>query len=401
MTKKLETVQLQTSERYIDWRHLLVLPQMRKNFDPEKVRELAYSIAANGLINSQIVAILPEAEFWKYVDYVSKVWKVEISPADRERLSKQKRGRYFYVIVAGERRLRAIGVLWNEGCLACREKNKGKPVTHGKCWKEHFGTESIKVLVPKTKDHRRLLATQLAENVYDRPLPHEEAEAVAQLTVFLKSENPKISYANIAKRIGRTAELVSRSMSFYTLPASIRLLVREKRIKYGVAVELARLHKEAAYTEEQLLIEANMSVVSKQYAKVGEFAKHVSGLILEYQRNQLAGDNLLQMMFAQTTPEGRIKAAVHPQTVLLARTLVSYFSKTVELWEHPEMLPFVAGRKLTVGGLLEDYEKIVDALQKAIPYIEQAVTTEEALQIRSGITKLKQIVDRKQKTLVV
>lgn len=399
MTKKLETVQLQTSERYIDWRHLLVLPQMRKNFDPEKVRELAYSIAANGMINSQIVAILPEKEFWSYVDYVSKVWKVSITQEDRARLKKQKHGHNFHVIVAGERRLRALNILWNEGCLACREKNNGKPVTHGKCWKKHFGTEKIKVLVPKTKDHRKLLATQLAENVYDRPLPHEEAEAVAQLTVFMKSEDPKVSYANIAKRIGRTAELVSRSMAFYTLPHSIRLLVREKRIKYGVAVELARLQKEAKYTDEQLLIEANLSVINKQYAKVGEFTKHVSGLILEYQRNQLAGDNLLQM-FTQTTPEGRIKAAISPQTVLLARTLVSYFSRAVDLWEHPEMLPVVAGRKLTIGGLIEDYEKIIHMLEKAIPYVEQAVTIEEAVRIRTGIRELKQVVERKRKTLV-
>lgn len=400
MAKKIKTVQLETEERYVNWHHLLVLPQMRKTFDPEKVRELAYSIAASRMINTQIVALLPEKEFWGYADYVSKVWKAPLTRADKARIKKQKHRGYYHVIIAGERRLRALGILWNEGCLACREKNGGKPVANGKCWKQHYGTQIIKVDVPKTKDYRELLETQLAENVHDRPLPHEEAEAVAQLTVFLKSENPRISYANIAKRIGRTGDFVARSMAFYSLPASIRTLVRENRIRYGVAIELARLQKEARYTEEQLLCEANMSVINKNYQKVHEFSKHVSGLILEYQRSQLSQDNTLQMMFETASPEARIKAAISPQEALLVRSLSSFFSKTITLWEHPEMMPFISGRKLTVGGLLSDYEKIIETLGEIMPYVEKAVTTREATALRKRIQQLEVIRRGKRKSLV-
>jgi ParB-like chromosome segregation protein Spo0J len=392
---KTNIVQIDLQERRVNWRHLLVLPQMRKVFDPEKLRELAYNIAAHGILNPPIVAILPEGEFWKYAEYVCKVWKVQLTAVDTKKLKAGKRSNHYHVIVAGERRLRALEILWNEGCLVCREKNHGRKVTGGKCLKKHLGTEIVTVRVPRTKDHRRLLATQLAENVYDRPLPHEEAEAVAMLTTFLKSENPKVSYANIAKRIGRTAELVSRSMAFYSLPASIRNLVREKRIKYGIAIELARLKDKANYSEEQLVCEAVIAGSNRQYAKVEEFRKHVSGLILEHDRSKFANDNSLQMLFAKASPEERIKGGIQSQTILYARTLTSFFSKTMHLWEHPEIMPFLSGKQLTLGGLLDDYETIAKTMLQMIPYIEKAVSVEDAKLLRQNIQATVVVIRRK------
>ncbi len=105
------------------------------------------------------------------------------------------------------------------------------------------------------------------------------------------------------------------------------------------------------------------------------------------------------MMFETATPEARIKAAVSPQEVLFVRSLVSYFTKTIALWEHPEMRPFISGKKLSVGGLLDDYESIVQSLKKIVPYVEKGVTAEEASKLREHIDRLKRTTRNKRKTI--
>ena len=387
-----KTVQLKYFEKQLDWVNFVTLPQMRKEFDMVGIRELAYDLAINGMVNPQIVALFPEKEFWEYVDYVCAVWKRPLTLKERLAIEKKKQSDGYQVIVAGERRLRAFNVLWNEGCHLCQQEGV---VTKGSCWKKHFGSRVITARVPQTKDARVLLSTQLAENVHYRPSTHEEAEAIAMFTVFLKAENKNISNAEIAKRIGRSADMVSRSLAFYSLPESIRALVRDKIIKYGTAIELGRLKDKAQYLEMDLLREANIAVTHKQYTKVEEFHKYVNGLILEYDRNQLQQTNALEMMFTLAGPEQRMRSALNPQTVLAVRSLLPFLAKTVTLWEHPENLPFVAGKQLSLGGLLEDYEKVVATLQLIIPYIESAVSVSEAQQIRTGIKKLSQVVARK------
>ncbi|MEI8224182.1 MAG: KorB domain-containing protein [bacterium] len=387
-----KTVQLKYLEKQLDWVNFVTLPQMRKEFDMVGIRELAYDLAINGMVNPQIVALFPEKEFWEYVNYVCAVWKRPLTLKERAVIEQKKQPDGYQVIVAGERRLRAFNVLWNEGCHQCQQEGV---VTPGSCWTKHFGSRVITARVPQTKDARVLLSTQLAENVHYRPSTHEEAEAIAMFTVFLKAENKSISNTEIAKRIGRSADMVSRSLEFYSLPESIRALVRDKIIKYGIAIELGRLKDKAQYLEMDLLREANIAVTHKQYTKVEEFHKYVSGLILEYERNQLQQTNALEMMFALASPEQRMRTALNPQTILAVRSLLPFLGKTVTLWEHPENLPFVAGKKLTLGGLLEDYEKVVALLELAIPYIEKAVTVSEAKQLRLDISKLSRIVTRK------
>lgn len=387
-----KTVQLKYIEQQLDWSHFVTLPQMRKEFDITGIRELAYDLAINGMVNPQIVALFPEKEFWEYVDYVCAVWKRPLTLSERAIIEKKKQPNGYQVIVAGERRLRAFNVLWNEGCHQCQEAG---PVTPGSCWKKHFGSRIITARVPQTQDARVLLSTQLAENVHYRPSTHEEAEAIAMFTVFLKAENKNISNAEIAKRIGRSADMVSRSLAFYSLPESIRILVRDKIIKYGIAIELGRLKDKAGYLEMDLLREANIAVTHKQYAKVEEFHKYVSGLILEYERSQLQQVNALEMMFTLAGPEQRMRTALNPQTILAVRSLLPFLAKTVTLWEHSENLPFIAGKKLSLGGLLEDYEKVVRTLELIVPYIESAVTVSEAKQMRTGIKNLSRIMHRK------
>lgn len=395
MKNKRSTVQLKITEKMLDWKHFVTLPQMRTFFPIERLRELAYNITLQGLINPQIVIILHEQEFWKYVDYVCTIWKRPITEDEITALKRFKHGNQYHVIVAGERRLRAFGILWNEGCPECQKSNGGKVVGKGRCWRKHFGHTLIKVRVPKTKDFHELVAMQLSENIHDRPHAHEEAEAIAKFAIFLKSENEKMTYAKIAKRMGRSPEMVSRSISFYGLPQSIRVLVHGGIIKYGIAIELARLKDKAQFKEEELLREANIAVTHRQYAKVEVFRTYVTGLLMEHERTKNKQVLEFAMVFAVASPEQRMRSALDVHAILAARTLLSFLGKSVALWEHPENAPFVEGKKLSLGGLLDDYQKVINMLEVIIPYVESAVSVTEASHMRAGVKKISQILERK------
>jgi len=82
--------------------------------------------------------------------------------------------------------------------------------------------------------------------------------------------------------------------------------------------------------------------------------------------------------------------------VLLARTLMTYLDKMPRLFENPANAPFVKGKKLTVSGMVSDYLKVIATLEDVLPYVERAVTVDEAKEIRAGIAKLKSIARRKE-----
>lgn len=391
-----KTVQLVMREVKLDWKDLITLPQMRTEFPIERLRELANNIAEiKGFINPQIVAVLSEEAFVNYTAYVCKVWKKSITKSELAALKKKAVKKQYSVIVAGERRLRALELLWNEGCQDCQNRNQGKKVPHGKCLIKHLGSSTITVRVPQTQDPKQLLALQLSENIHERPNVHEEAEAIAKFAIFMKMENKSLSYSNMAKRMGKSPEMVSRALSFYDLPDSIRNFVREDVIKYGHALELARLKTKAKYSESDLIREVSIAVSHRQYAKVENFRKYVSGLILAYEQVKSCQSSELQMLFAVASPESRIRSALDPQTVIAARTSFAFLRKSVKLWEHPDSLPFVDGKKLSLGGLLEDYEKLVATLELVLPYVEKAVSVAEARKIREGVEKLSRTTKRK------
>ena len=145
--------------------------QPRRSFVQAELEELAASIAENGLLQPIVVRAAPGADN--------------------------------YELIAGERRLRAVGIL---------------------------GWDEVPVIVRDASD-RTLLVLALVENLQREALnPLEEAEGYASL-----GEQFNMKQADIAAAVGKDRSTVSNLLRLLKLPASVRRLVEGGGLSAGHA----------------------------------------------------------------------------------------------------------------------------------------------------------------------
>ncbi len=393
-----KTVQLDSIKVEVDFRCLVAIPQMRTIFPREVLLELADSISTEGIIVPQSIAKFTTTEFEGYYDAVCAMYERTLPAEEKTALFSVTYKEHHYVVIAGEKRLRACHILWDEGCSACREANNGEPVTDGKCWNKHFNNSAIiSVNVPKTKDFTRLMGIQIGENIHSRPSAPEEALAIARYTMTLQKNHAGISKKKIAQYIHRSSEAIDKAMSFYRLPASIQNLVGDKTIKYGTAIALARLHDEAHYTEEELLSESIKSVVQKDLRKVEVFDRHVEGLILAYRQKQNSNVVILDMFEASGSQplETMLKEVATKELVKTVFSLTTYWQKVARALENPHNKMLLKGRKFTVGGVIADFNQVIEMLALVLPYVEGEVTVAQAQTMRNNLEVIHSIQKKK------
>lgn len=145
--------------------------QPRKRFTPDKLEDLANSIKAHGILEPLVV-----------------------SPTARTGS---------YILIAGERRLRAA---------------------------EMAGLATVPVVIRETNDQAKL-ELALVENIQRQDLnPLEEARAMRNLV-----EDFKMTQAQVAKRLGRSAVAVSNTIRLLDLAPEVQKAVLEERISEGHA----------------------------------------------------------------------------------------------------------------------------------------------------------------------
>jgi len=161
--------------------------QPRKNFDPEALRELTASIKADGLIQPIIV-----------------------------RSAKSEAGSLKYILIAGERRLKAC-------------KSLG--------WK----TIPTRIL-DATEDQARVMS--IVENLQREDLnPIEEAEAYQTLVGL------KWTQTEIAKEVGKSQGWIARYLGLLKLPGPALKIIRRRIISAEHGVQIGRLPTEALQLE--------------------------------------------------------------------------------------------------------------------------------------------------------
>ncbi len=145
--------------------------QPRRSFVQAELEELAASIAENGLLQPVVVRAAAGADS--------------------------------YELIAGERRLRAVGIL---------------------------GWDEVPVIVRDASD-RTLLVLALVENLQREALnPLEEAEGYASL-----GEQFDMKQADIAAAVGKDRSTVANLLRLLKLPVSVRRLVERGRLSAGHA----------------------------------------------------------------------------------------------------------------------------------------------------------------------
>ena len=159
--------------------------QPRRRMDDEKLRELAESIKAQGVIQPIVVREVAQAG-----------------------------GAMAWEIIAGERR-------WRASQLA--------------------GLDEIPVVVREVDD-RTVVAMALIENIQREDLnPLEEAQALQRLI-----DEFELTHAEAADAVGRSRAAVSNLLRLLELPPAIRALLEARRLEMGHARALLTLSPEMA-----------------------------------------------------------------------------------------------------------------------------------------------------------
>lgn len=219
--------------------------QPRKEFDPDSLARLAESLKEHG----------------------------QLAPI----LVRHDRGRGKWVVVAGERRLRAARLAGMETIAAVEWAGPGDPLDD--------------------------LATQLVENLLREDLkPVEQAEAFQRMLLARGW-----TQAELAKRLHVSTAVVSRAMALLTLPADIRQAVDAGEIPRKVAAEIA---KAPAFDQHRLAAEAQALRTPAARAKnsTGRIRIAVEGGEVTVKLNDPAAGNA-QVLAALNEAAKRMRAA--------------------------------------------------------------------------------------------
>jgi ParB family chromosome partitioning protein len=179
--------------------------QPRLRFDPQKLEDLASSIAENGLLQPIIVR--------------------RSVPAISNQKAEHRDG---FEIIAGERRWRAA---------------------------QKAGLKHIPALIQDVSDEK-LLALALVENIQRDDLsPVEEAHAY-QLLI----QQFQLTQAEISRRVGRSRTAVTNTLRLLRLPHSIQEAVTSQTISMGHARALIPLPAEQQALLAQQIVQEGLSV---------------------------------------------------------------------------------------------------------------------------------------------
>lgn len=336
-----------------------VLPQMRKTFNRTEQHELSQSIAQKGVLNAPIVALFTRPELEAYLAIINRLWKRTLSPADL-RPCRIDGGRHWYVLLAGERRMRSL-----------REQAQRRVLSR-----------FVQVVVHEHIEPFDAVEIQFTENNHRRVLPHEDAHALSQYWALLTERSGEPRLSDFARRIGRSVETVKAGLLFVTLPEAIRRAVaghwseevphaklfrRERlRLAYGIAVGLAQ--RQAAGIPEQVLLEQMAGAVVNK-TKVEAFREQTRNLIGNRAQSMLElmsaeAESLAARHSRRRTVEQHVNRALLAEEVWFARVLELYHAGLL----GGEDAPFADGSvRERLVRIAELYEKIFSLLYARPP----------------------------------
>ncbi len=187
---------------------------MREYFDEEEINELASSIESAGLINPIVVCRMDETLAKEYLAFTNNIWRRQRSFAD---FVKHDDG-HFLVLIAGERRLRAMERL--------DQFRLNRSSIEAKVYQ-----------IESPADFPALLKFQAAENLHEKPSAYRFAVSVYTL---YKLGN----YNSVSEFIKKDGSAVGEkrarnAINFFSLPDNVRSMTEKGVLSYSTAIELA------------------------------------------------------------------------------------------------------------------------------------------------------------------
>lgn len=366
-----------------------VLAQPRKTF--ENIQELALDIAKKGLLNPLTVARFNENACRRYIKLLNILWGAKYKTNDLIRRTIGRRKKYYYILLAGERRFRSLKLLWEKGCLDCQEKFKN--FKEGFCFQRHFHCNKIEVRLCLDISPLQALFLQFSENTHMAVPPHQEAAAYVSMFKLMKRAKPDFSLTSFARQIGRNPETIKRAMWYCELPSSIRKEVEKGIISYGIALELALLQR-AGLSVGALKLWLIRAIVDK--CRVGEFHEKVVAYLKERASGQQFLPGIMEENREKDEKRLHIKRVVEKNTILAFWTWLYYFKKVFALFEAK--LLGTADSPFSSKSPTRAFSELLEELEKLIPHFKQLLKEKNCLKSEKIIQELKNIVPQLEHT---
>ncbi|HRH25087.1 MAG TPA: hypothetical protein PLQ20_01985 [Candidatus Paceibacterota bacterium] len=301
-SKRLSTKKSDFLFAYLPLDLVIRFPQVRETFEQSELQELADDIANDDVIQPSIVFRFSEKDFYTYVEILNKISNTRLNVDGAPFEQDSKGARWFYVLIAGERRFRAHKLLWDEGCSDCKKKSEEQntPLKIGECYKKHdvlvYG--KIKVNMGINQKLERAKSIQFRENLYVKPPVEQEAQALRNYYNYLKEIENGLTISGFAKKVGFSAERVKKAIWFCDLPSKIKMAVKEKLISYGNALEvykITQIQNIDPQTRARIVDQETDYLLIHPKIKVEDYRIRVKSIIESFQTLSLFDLNSLAM----------------------------------------------------------------------------------------------------------
>jgi len=356
-----------------------ILSQPRKTF--EKIDTLAENIAATeSIINPPVVARLGREGVEGYLEVINRLWETDYKTEDLISVTEEDK-EIFYVLIAGERRIRACRLLQESGCQVC-QKEHGP----GGCYKRHFG--NLNVDVSLCVDIKPLTAfyLQASENIHMRVPPHEAAIFYRDLFLLIRQADSSYPKTQFARFMGRSVETINNALKFCELPLDIQKLVEEKRLKYGIAVELARLQREVEISEEGLMGWALLVITGGHSVK--ECRQMVSNHIYQLK----SGQTMFELFDEETERVMRrlqMRKVVSHKNALILHASIYYLEVVYRMFLEGKLgradSPFSEGSPRRI------YMRLIRLQQLLLPHLKDFLTRKEYREAQETLREAEKI----------
>jgi len=345
--------------------HLInVLPQPRRTF--REIPELAESLAHLGFIQLPTVARFDSRERCEeYVRDFNLFWGTRRSVSSPKWECTSEDGReVHYVLIAGERRLRALKRLWSRGCVDCRKATRGRRLKPGECFSRHFG-KGLEVRLIPNPPVELAMDMQFQENIHNAVPSPEEASAVGRRYLYMKKKKTLRTLAAFARKVGRSPSTVRRMLWYCQLPHPIQKAVIDGRMPYGIAVQLGRLRQFAKLNEGELV--DWMRLVTVHNYKVPEFEERVDRFFEDRRSGQLSLENLMTEAAEKLEKLLSVRQPLERHTIWALHAYYHYFKRVYAACE--EGLIGKEHSPMSSGSTVRLLRRHLELLEQLLPHL--------------------------------
>lgn len=328
-----------------------------------------------------MIARFSEDEAISYLNVINALWDTGIS-LDALRKVEEEGGNYYYVLIAGERRYRALNQLTEHACSVC-SKEYGKQG----CFSRHF-PQGLEARVCDNIPPMEAVYRQASENTHNSLRPEEEAPYFDRMFRVARMRDAHMSLAEFARRVGKGEDKVRDALRFCSLPEAVQEMVVKRAIPYGMAVEIARLAEEKVsqgyidyYTK--LALAGNMTV--------GTFTRTL-GRFLENHRSgtlEMFSEGLFTGIKDETEPIN-IKQIAEREAARSFWVCNFYLQKIAGLMSEgllgKEDSPFSS------QGPINALKSYVRTVSKLIPFMEDLLPQEQLQEIRIEFARQRLVI---------